>query len=928
MGIFDLALDSLDDDPFAERPADLKQFLYEDEYLGLRGDGIRLSKEQELLVDLMSQVYRKNDLIRLYGRDRGEEIWSHTKKEIIMMLGKGSGKDFTSTIGCAYLVHKLLCLKEPAKYFGKPPGDAIDILNIAINAQQANNVFFKGFSRAIEKSPWFRGRFVKKAGEFKFDKGVTVHSGHSEREAWEGYNCRTPDVEALTRNGWVTYDRLSVGDEIYTINHETGSGEWHPVERINVFDVVDEPIVEFSGKNFNATSTLDHRWPVVSRSGIRKWKTTQTLNAQDNIPLQARDSGLPVDKTHSNALVEIVAWFMTEGFSDSRHHEIYQSYEINQGNVERIRAALNAEFGPPSGETFLSDRSVPSWREHRNRNLAEFKLNTALWRSFVDPHAPGRVPTYDFMNSLTAEQLELFVETCLLADRRGENEFAQKNFEMAEVFAYACILIGKTVSIREVPVPGRDYNMLNVRIRKRAIANPVNALGQSGSGMERLERSYTGKVWCPTVKNSSWISRERGSVHFTGNCILVILDEIAGFAVDNNTGNENAKTADAVYQMYSQSVLSRFPDVGKVVELSFPRYQGDFITRRYDKVIKEKETIQRQAVIKINEDLPDGIEENEIVVEWDEDHILQYEYPNVFAMRRPSWEVNPTKKISDYLSGFLDDYVDTLSRFACMPPKAVDAFFRSAENVEYCFRNPDYALDEFGRLRPGFDPIDGMEYFIHVDLAQKHDNCAVAMSHISGWGTVEGKKRGVEPKITVDLVRHWKTNSDKPLDLENVRDFILDVWRAGFNIKLVTFDRWNSTQTIEDLKSYGLKAEILSIALPHYMDFLIAVNERRVEGPDIDLLKTEMLQLRLIKANKVDHPRKGSKDLADATCGAIFNAVKYSPRRSGSGQIEVFTGGRSEPQTPPPVSQENVEALPRPPMPKEIRDWLARAQIV
>ena len=62
-----------------------------------------------------------------------------------MQLGKGSGKDFSSTVGCAYLVYKLLCLKDPSRYFGKPTNDAIDIMNVAINAQQAKNVFFKGF---------------------------------------------------------------------------------------------------------------------------------------------------------------------------------------------------------------------------------------------------------------------------------------------------------------------------------------------------------------------------------------------------------------------------------------------------------------------------------------------------------------------------------------------------------------------------------------------------------------------------------------------------------------------------------------------------------------------------------------------------------------------------------------------------------------
>jgi len=228
-----------------------------------------------------------------------------------------------------------------------------------------------------------------------------------------------------------------------------------------------------------------------------------------------------------------------------------------------------------------------------------------------------------------------------------------------------------------------------------------------------------------------------------------------------------------------------------------------------------------------------------------------------------------------------------------MPPKAVDAFFKSEERVNAAFALPEMALDEMGRLRSDFVPMKDIDYFVHVDLAQKHDHAAVALSHVGGWGYIDGNDkirnlRGVQPKIVVDLVKYWTPRSDQPIDLKDIYDFILDIHRAGFKLKLVTFDRWNSTQTIEDLRAYGIKAEVLSVALPHYTDFLIAVNEGRVDGPDVELLKTEMLELRIMKNNKVDHPRKGSKDLADAVAGAIYNAAKYSVRKDFT-EIDVFT---------------------------------------
>jgi hypothetical protein len=226
-----------------------------------------------------------------------------------------------------------------------------------------------------------------------------------------------------------------------------------------------------------------------------------------------------------------------------------------------------------------------------------------------------------------------------------------------------------------------------------------------------------------------------------------------------------------------------------------------------------------------------------------------------------------------------------------------------------------------------------MDYFIHVDLAQKHDHAAVALSHVAGWGYFgsEGLNkvtgRGVQPRIVVDLVKYWTPRTDQPIDLKDIYEFILELHRAGFKLKLVTFDRWNSTQTIEDLRSSGIKAEILSVALPHYTDFLIAVNEGRVDGPDIELLKKEMLQLRIMKNNKVDHPRKGSKDLSDAVAGAIYNAAKYSVR-GAAGEIEVYSMKAPENKVvadkpePAPHAPEGVS------MPRDLADFISSMRTI
>src|SRR5207245_2440102 len=104
--------------------------------------------------------------------------------------------------------------------------------------------------------------------------------------------------------------------------------------------------------------------------------------------------------------------------------------------------------------------------------------------------------------------------------------------------------------------------------------------------------------------------------------------------------------------MYRASVDSRFPEFGKVLALSFPRYKGSWIQTRYEQVIASKRTIVRKELLKLDPNLPEGFEGNEIPVEWDEDHIEAYRYPRMFALKRPTWDVNPARRIDHFTRGF------------------------------------------------------------------------------------------------------------------------------------------------------------------------------------------------------------------------------------------------------------------------------------
>jgi hypothetical protein len=592
--MFNDFIEVLKNNNFEEMPVDAKTFVEGEHYLAQPP----LSDIQYDIVEAMSQIYRIEDVIDILGPEKGNQYYKkYTKNEIILQLGKGSGKDFTSTVACAYIVYKLLCLKDPARYFGKPSGDAIDIINVAINAQQAKNVFFKGFKTKIEKSEWFAGKYNAKAESIEFDKGITVYSGHSERESHEGLNL-----------------------------------------------------------------------------------------------------------------------------------------------------------------------------------------------------------------------------------------------------------------------------------------------------------------------------------------ILAVLDEISGFAQEVGTGNDQGKTADNIYKAFRASVDSRFPDLGKVALLSFPRFPGDFISQKYEAAIMEKEVITYNHRFVMNPDFPDDLEGNHLDISWDEDQITSYKYPGVFALKRPTWVVNPTRKIDDFRLAFFTDMGDAMQRFACVPTFASDAFFKQKDKLEKCMtlRNP---IDNNKRFDESFKPDPDKVYFVHADLAQKHDKCAVAIAHVDKWVNLQVVKdyEQVAPIIIVDAVVWWEPKVEGPVNLSDVKQWIQNLRRQGFNIGMVTFDRWQSFDIQQELQAVGIRTDTVSVGKKHYEDLAMMIYEERVAMPYIPLLLDEMSELKIINDKKVDHPRKKSKDLSDAVTGAVFGALSHTPKNPNI-EIDIHTWSTSASQFA--KEQRNMVELEPKPMTDDVRDYLDRLNLL
>ncbi|MCR8897294.1 hypothetical protein NWF34_10070 [Gordonia sp. GONU] len=337
-------------------------------------------------------------------------------------------------------------------------------------------------------------------------------------------HCVDYETEILTQRGWLNGRDLCEGDQVMTLDPETGRGEWQPCETVHHWEG-QHTVRHLEGRSHSSVSTLNHKWITRDYDSKKlRFRTSAELNTNDRIIRAAPTANLPTEPKWSDAFVELVAWYWTEG----QEHPgggicLWQSEAVNSWKCQRIRETLTTLYGPGQ-ESLKHGRG--GWRE-TVRMSGVVKKPTASWyitKSLAEDIrriAPGKVVSGEFISQLTSAQLRLFIEVSLDADghrgRGGAGYIAQKKPEMLDAFEMACSLLGIPWTRSTPPSGGNACTRTGKQIEVRPVANAQRATRGKNTAdtLETVEG-----VWCPQVPNRTWLARRRGTVYFTGNSVF------------------------------------------------------------------------------------------------------------------------------------------------------------------------------------------------------------------------------------------------------------------------------------------------------------------------------------------------------------------------------------------------------------------------
>lgn len=184
----------------------------------------------------------------------------------------------------------------------------------------------------------------------------------------------------------------------------------------------------------------------------------------------------------------------------------------------------------------------------------------------------------------------------------------------------------------------------------------------------------------------------------------------------------------------------------------------------------------------------------------------------------------------------------------------------------------------------------GAPRFVHIDPALTGDSAGVCIAHIAGWTEVIRRdSMGVEytelaPVYETDLLLGVKPPPGDEIFLGDLRSIVYQFAEHGFQIARGSLDSYQSADTIQQFRQRGIESEVLSVdRKPDPYEVLkTALYEGRLRLINNSIVIRELHQLQRIPHGrsghwKIDHPKRGSKDIADALCGVTFSLSLHLP---------------------------------------------------
>ena len=247
----------------------------------------------------------------------------------------------------------------------------------------------------------------------------------------------------------------------------------------------------------------------------------------------------------------------------------------------------------------------------------------------------------------------------------------------------------------------------------------------------------------------------------------------------------------------------------------------------------------------------------------------------------------------EYKQNFVNDIFRSLQDLAGTGTWSYRNFISSVELIEEAQVRPNpvskdiITLDFFDQSQRLIDylcypdiNVDSRPRFLHIDIGLRHDRTGIAAVRFDGYVNLKrfDVRTGLtmssrEPIYFVDFVMAVEPRPGQEVPLYKLKQLVTDLRKREYPIAKITVDGYQSANLRQDLELLGFDAEEISVDKKKdpFNNLKNVILESRLNGVRHSVLDDELKNL-VDTEKKIDHKKNGSKDVADALCGATWVA--------------------------------------------------------
>jgi hypothetical protein len=236
----------------------------------------------------------------------------------------------------------------------------------------------------------------------------------------------------------------------------------------------------------------------------------------------------------------------------------------------------------------------------------------------------------------------------------------------------------------------------------------------------------------------------------------------------------------------------------------------------------------------------------------------------------------------EYRKEFTNDIIGSLRDIAGVSTMARHPFILDVDRASKCFgtHKSIFSLEETDfqssilHLFPGRTKEHQYPRWAHVDLGLTNDSCGLAIGYCPGFKAQEFEgNEELMPIVHIDGLLRITPPPNGEILFHKVREILYQLRNKGIPIRWVSFDTYQSVDSVQTLKQRGFMAGNVTLdkTTAPYEFLKMALYDQRVFAPTHEKCVEELLSLeRDLKRGKIDHPPNGSKDVADALAGVVY----------------------------------------------------------